>query len=445
MLSLISNDFFIGILLSLLLGGLIGAQREIRQQKDRIIDFAGFRTFTFISLLGFILGYMATTVFNNVNFILLGIAGIFVSSIVAYRAATKINPHDVSATTEILAIITFLLGVLISLKYYYISITTAIIITSILFLGSALHKFAKNLKYIEVFATLKFAIISIVILPILPNKNYTPLDLPIIKTIFENQSFISNEVLVQLDVFNFYYIWLMVVFISGIAYVGYILMKTIGSEKGLEITGFLGGLMSSTALTSSFAIESRKLNYLSKPLVIGTVIACSTMFFRIIFEVAVINPALLPTVIILLGIMGLCGYFCGIYLLKKVKLNHVHNVPVKSPFTLIPALKFAFFFVMILLISKIFIIYLGNSGIYLVAFISGIADVDAITISLAGLALNGHITNFTAEAGIFVAAFANTIFKGGIAYYLGSKDFFRGVLAVFSIIITVGLIVLFVI
>lgn len=443
MLNPISNEFFIGILLSLLLGGLIGAQREIRQQKNRMVDFAGFRTFTFISLLGFFLGYMAVVIFNNVYFILVGLAGIFVSSIIAYRAVTKVNPQDVSATTEIVAIITFLLGVLISLGYYYISITTAIIITAILLLGSALHKFAKNLKYVEVFATLKFAIISIVILPILPNKNYTPLDLPLIKTFFENQDFISKEVLLQLDVFNFYYIWLMVVFISGIAYVGYIMMKTIGAEKGLEVTGFLGGLMSSTALTSSFAIESRKLNYLSKPLVVGTIIACSTMFFRVIFEVAVINPSLLPTVVVLLGVMGFCGYFCGLYLLKKIKLNHSHSIRVDSPFTLIPALKFAFFFVMIMLVSKFFIIYLGSSGIYLVAFISGIADVDAITISLANLALSGTITNSTAQIGIFIGAFANTIFKGGIAYYLGSKEFFKGIFTMFSIILIVGFIVLF--
>lgn len=440
---MLNEELFIGLLLSLLLGALIGAQREIRQQKNNTLDFAGFRTFTFISLLGFLIGFLGREILKNDYFILIGLAGIFVASIIAYVAVVKINPSEVSATTEIISIITFILGVLVSLKYYYISITIAIIITGILFLGNALHKFVKNVKDIEVFATLKFAIISIVILPLLPNKNYTPLDLPFFGKFFQNQAFISKEILLQLDVFNFYYIWLIVVFISGIAYVGYILMKTIGAEKGLEVTGFLGGLMSSTALTSSFAIESKKLNYLSSALVIGTIIACSTMFFRIIFEVAIINASLLASMIILLGIMGLCGYFCAFYLLKKIKLNHVHNVSINSPFTLIPALKFAFFFMMILVVSKTFIIYLGNSGLYLVAFFSGIADVDAITISLASLALNGNISNFTAETGIFIAAFANTLFKGGIAYYLGSKSFFRGVVSIFAIIIFIGLLTLF--
>lgn len=113
-----------------------------------------------------------------------------------------------------------------------------------------------------------------------------------------------------------------------------------------------------------------------------------------------------------------------------------------SPFTLAPALKFAFFFMLVLFVSKFFILYLGNSGIYLLAFFSGIADVDAITISLAGLALKGSITPITAQLGIFLAAVANTVFKAGIAYYLGSKQFFKGVLIAFSIMISIGFFVL---
>lgn len=309
MLSVVNEDFFIGLLLSLLLGALIGAQREIRLQKDKISDFAGFRTFTLISFLGFLLGFMAMEIFNNVYFILIGVIGIFITSIFAYKAVVDINHDNVSATTEITSIITFLLGVLISLKYYYISITIAIIITCILLLGNALHKFVKNVKDVEVYATLKFAIISVVILPLLPNKNYTLLDFPIIGKLLYSQHLISVEYLLQLDVFNFYYIWLIVVFISGIAFIGYILMKTIGAEKGIEVTGFLGGLMSSTALTSSFAIESRKLGYLSSAFVIGTIIACSTMFFRILIEVAVVNPSLLPIMFFLLELLELAAIF----------------------------------------------------------------------------------------------------------------------------------------
>jgi len=319
------DETLIGRLLSLLLGALIGAQREIRQQKDKLVDFAGFRTFSLVSLFGFLIGFLSNEVLNNQYVILIGLISIFFISIVAYRAVTKIYPTQISSTSQISAILTFMLGLLVSFKYYYMSISIAIIITTILFLGNALHKFASKLKQSVIFATLKFAIISVIILPILPNKNYTLLDFPIIGTFLSHQNTISQEILLKLDVFNFYHIWLMVVFISGIAYVGYILMKTIGSEKGIEVTGFLGGLISSTALTSSFAIESKKLNYLSNPLIIGTVIACSTMFFRIIFEVMVINPDLIFGITLMLSIMGGIGYAGASYLFFKRKLSHVKS------------------------------------------------------------------------------------------------------------------------
>jgi len=433
------SNLLIGIFISILVGALIGTQREINQQKNKLLDFAGFRTFTLVSLFGYLVGYLSFEIFKSNYLVFIGILGIFLLVIIAYHATTKVYPKEISAITEVGVLITFLLGILISLSLYIEALTIAIVMTSILFLGNALHKFTKKLNQVEIFATLKFSIISIVILPLLPNKNYTPLNLPYFGNIFQNQTFISKDLLSQLDVFNFYYIWLMVVFISGIAYVGYILMKTIGAQRGIMVTGFLGGLMSSTALTSSFSIESRKLNYLSIPLIIGVVIACSTMFFRIIFEVGILNPNLLLGLTLSLGIMGLVGFICAYYIFKKTKLNTVKKLDLKSPFSIIPALKFAIFFLIIIFISKLFTIIFGERGIYIISFLSGIADVDAITISLSKLALSGSISNSSAQIGILIAAFSNTIFKGGIAYYLGSKKFFKGILIVFSIILISGI------
>ncbi len=433
------NEFLFPLALSVLLGALVGSQREIRQYKEKVRDFAGFRTFTFISLLGFLIGFLSKSVIENSYLIIAAIFGMFLINIVAYRTVTKLYPNYVSAITEMVALLTFILGILIAYDLFQISIAIAIIISGTLFMGNSLHKFTTSLNDNEIFATLKFAIISLIILPLLPNKNYSPLDIPILKDIFLNQTFISQELLSQLNVINFYHTWLMVVFISGIAYVGYILMKMFGAEKGIEVTGFLGGLMSSTALTSSFSIESKKLNYLSNPLVIGTVIACSTMFFRIIFEVAVLNPNLLVGITLLLGAMGTTGYIAAIYLFKTTKLNHVKEVKMKSPFTIGPAIKFAIVFMFVMVISKLFSLIFGESGIYFISFLSGITDVDAITISLSNLALSGSITNTSAQIGIAIAAFANTIVKGGIAYYLGSKDYSKLIMIIFSLIIIIGI------
>ncbi|MCA9497169.1 MAG: MgtC/SapB family protein [Nanoarchaeota archaeon] len=433
------DSVFFRILLACLLGALIGAQRETIQQKNHIRDFAGFRTFTLVSLLGYLISYISYDILNDFLLIIVGVFCVFILSLVSYIFAVKQKNGDISAITEISFVLTFVIGSLIAFGLYQISIALAITITTILFLGNSFHKFAKSLKENEIFATLKFAIISLIILPLLPNKNYTLLDMPFLGELLNSQTLVSKDILLQLDVFNFYHIWLMVVFISGIAYVGYILMKTIGAEKGIIWTGFLGGFMSSTALTSSFAIESKKVNYLSAPLVVGTIIACSTMFFRILFEIGILNPNLLSETFLLLGVMGIAGFIGAIYIFKRSKLNHVKKFSLESPFTLGPALKFAFFFLVITFVSKLFTIYFGDKGIFLIAFLSGIADVDAITITLLNLSMAGSISSSSAATGIFIAAFANTIFKGGIAYFIGSKNFFKGILMVFSLIIISGL------
>ncbi len=436
---MIDNIFF-GLILSALLGALVGVEREIRLQKEKITDFAGFRTYTLISVLGFLLGFLAFDIFENSYFLLTGIFGIFMAIIFAYRAVTKMSPTSVSLISEVSAIVVFIIGVLVSISYYYFAIFLSILLTGTLFLGNAFHSFAKHLKQKEMYATLKFAIISLIILPILPNENYSPLDFPIIGDILLSFNIFDPTLLESLDIFNFFYIWLMVVLISGIGYFGYIMMKLFGTEKGILFTGFLGGLMSSTALTSSFAIESRKLSYLSSPLIVGTVIASSIMFFRIIVEVAIINPSLLPNILLVFLIMGFSGILIAVFIFKRKRLNHVKKFNLKSPFAFWPAFKFGIFFVFILFLAKLFSILFGDSGIYLVAFFSGLADVDAITITLSTLSAEGSISQLAATIGIMIAAVTNTIFKGAIAFYLGSKEFGKGVMIAFGSIILIGII-----
>ncbi len=433
------SDLFIGVVLSLLLGALIGIQREIRVQKERIIDFAGFRTFTFVSLLGFLIGYLSFEVLDEMFIVIISIFNVFVIAIITYYVISKADATQIRATSEIVFVLTFILGIFISLKYYYLAISLAIIITTILVLGHKLHYFAKHLKNVEFFATLKFAIISIVILPLLPNKNYSLLDFPLVGDMLLNQSMFSVSVISKLDVFNFYNIWLMVVFISAIAFVGYIMMKVVGAERGMLLTGFLGGFMSSTALTITFSQESRLYRVLSNPLAIGVIVACSTMFFRVLFEILIINSSLISGVFISMTLMGIAGFVYAFVLFFKHRDDkHVNKLKLKSPFTLVPALKFAILYLVIVFFSKLFIILNGEKGIFILSFISGITDVDAITISLCNLALDGSISNYVAQMGILIAAMSNTIFKGFLAYYFGSKNFFMKIMFAFGGILLIG-------
>jgi len=143
-----------------------------------------------------------------------------------------------------------------------------------------------------------------------------------------------------------------------------------------------------------------------------------------------------------MGVMGIVGYIGAFYTIKKIKLNHVKQIDMESPFTIGPAIKFSIMFLIVIFISKLLSIILGNSGVYLISFLSGITDVDAITISLSTLAESGDISTFTAQIGILIAAFANTIVKAGIAFYLGSKEFSKFIIISFIGIIISGIIAL---
>ena len=229
----------------------------------------------------------------------------------------------------------------------------------------------------------------------------------------------------------------MVVLISGISYFGYILIKTVGARKGIVLTGLLGGIMSSTATMSSFAKESKRFNNLSNPLIAGVIIASSIMFFRVLFEVAIFNPSLLFGIYILF-FMGLIGLCVAVYIILRERKNHNNKIEAKSPFDLIYALKFGVFFLVVIFVSKLFALLFGNLGVYFVAFFSGFVDVDVVVLTFSNMALDGIITNSTAQIAIFIAAIANTMFKIALAYFLGSKIFFKKVIIILGLIILGG-------
>jgi uncharacterized membrane protein (DUF4010 family) len=294
-------------------------------------------------------------------------------------------------------LLAFFIGILAYLGEIKIAVVLTVIITVILYSRSALHEFAHRLKKEEMRSTLIFMVIAFVVLPFLPNKGYGPYEL-----------------------FNPFLFWLMVVFISGINFAGYILMKWLGG-RGIQYTGLLGGLANSTAVTTSFAQQSKKMNHIYKALVLGVILANGMMFARILLEVAVLNRALfiqlLAPMLLLILTTGLLAY----YLWKRAK--HVSDkIQLESPFALKPALQFAGIFVLVLAFLKLADAYLSSNGLYVASFLSGLANVDAITLSLAHLA-NDSVTSLSARNGIIIAAAANMALKGGLTLFLGEKKF----------------------
>jgi uncharacterized membrane protein (DUF4010 family) len=402
-------------LISFAIGALIGTERERKQSKVK--EFAGIRTFMLIAVFGTSSAFLSTF---YPNFIIIAFLGLAAMVGLSYMATTR-EDGDIGVTTEVTALITFILGALcFTDEGLQIVPILAIIITTLLAVKPYLHTFARKISQKEIINTLKFLIIAFVILPLLPDQTFGPL-----------------------GVFNPYQIWLIVVFISAISFAGYILMKFIGAEKGISATGIIGGLVSSTAVTTAMAARVKESDFIIRAAVFATVVASSMMFLRVLFEVSVINPNLISLLVAPMLSMGVVGIVLGLLAWKTTKIRDVgEDLKLKNPFSLKPALIFGLLFMGILFVSKVAEVYFGNSGIYITSIISGVADVDAITISMAILARN-TISPEVAVTAITLAAISNTIVKFFIALFFGTRKFGYLIGAIFAIIIAAGLLAIF--
>jgi uncharacterized membrane protein (DUF4010 family) len=406
-------NIFTDFLIAIALGALIGMEREMDQQHTGIKEFAGVRTFILISLFGALVAYISQVFESRALFISIALFGFMLFIIASYVIGLYLH-KKIGATTQMSALLAFVLGVMCLLDMIGLAVIITILITIFLALKQILHGFAKQINMQEVYATLEFALISLVILPFLPNKYYGPL-----------------------DAFNPYNIWLMVVFIAAISYIGYILMKWKG-EKGLGWTGFLGGLISSTSVAVSMANQSRKTN-IGRPFVSAVIVASTTMFFRVLFIGSVINKDMILPLSIPIGAMAIIGLY-AVSQLRKAKAVKAPKLELKSPFTIVPALKFAVFYALVLFVVKAAELYYGNAGVYAAALLAGIADLNAITISMATLSFTGAVSVKTAVMAIVLAISSNNINKMVIGHLFGNKEFGRKSLIIYACILIIGLI-----
>ncbi len=402
-------------LVALALGLLIGLEREYARYKKRGHDYAGIRTFPLIALFGALaafLGEKISVMILIVSIILIGILILIAYFMISHRSAIGMG-----ATSEIAGFITFFIGVLSYYQEYSLAVIITVIMAVILYARSLLHHFAERIKDKELADTLKFAVVVFIVLPFLPDQGYGPYGL-----------------------FNPYLIWLMVIFISGISFAGYILLKWFG-ERGITLAGILGGLVSSTAVTLSFAERSRKEKTITLALVLGVILANGVMFVRILTEVFVLNRDLFLHLLIPLLTLAVITVIFAYFLWRKIGAVK-GNIHLDSPFRLGPALKFGIFFSVVIGVVKLADVFLSAKGVYIVSAFSGIADVDAITVSLSQLA-KGVLPLATAKTGIMIAALTNVAVKGSMAYWFGGKTFGKMILSFYAALIIIGLLAVF--
>jgi len=420
---MINQDLFLRFGAALLIGVLIGMQREYAySNKSAGGLFAGARTFALMSLFGATAALLADLFHAPWVFIgLIFLLGIMV--IVAYFVSAT-ERDEIGLTSEVAALITILIGGICYLHSVEFAAALGVVTTVLLAVKWELRQFVKVITQDDVFATLQFAVITAIVLPILPDKAFGP---------------------PPLDVLNPYQVWKMVVFISGINFLGYVLVKVVGPKKGIGLSGLLGGLASSTATTLSFSQRSQTQEGLDKPFAVAIIAGWVLMFFRVIVEVAVVNNRLLPEIWPVMTAMGCSGLLYALYLYFSQTAVDEEELDLSNPFELGPAIKFGLIFALVLFVTKAAEVYIGEKGLYFTSFLAGLADVDAITLSIAGLTKTGQgIALSTGRIAIILATISNTAAKGILVFSLGSRSLRKYIWPVMAIMVVIGLVFVFI-
>ena len=405
---------------ALVIGILVGLQREYAYDDPSREMFAGVRTFALMALVGGVAAMVAEHLASPWAFT--GIV-LLVGALIAIAYFVGAQRGKVGLTTEISALVTILTGALCYWNYLPLAAAIAVATTVLLSLKLEVQTLVRRITREDVYATLKFAVISAIVLPVLPNKAFGP---------------------PPLDVLNPYKIWLMVVFISGISFLGYLLTKVVGFRQGIGLTGLLGGLVSSTAVTLSFSQRSQTQPDLAKPFALGITVAWMMMFLRVVAEVAALNRALLRMLWLPMAAATAVGLVYSLYLYLAQRTDEEGGVNLSNPFELRPAVTFGLLYAVILLFSKVAQTYLGDMGVYLSSTVAGFTDVDAVTLSLAELGGKVDGIDLTVAArGIVLAATSNTLVKGGIVLVSGSALLRRVTLPGFALMMIAAVSVAF--
>lgn len=399
--------------IALALGMLVGLQREHANSQ-----VAGIRTFPLITMLGALTGLLSP-VFGGWA-LAGGFAGVMTLIVVANLLKDKTEKADSGQTTEAAILLMYSVGAYLAVGDRTLAVAVGGLVAVLLQSKSTLHGLVKKIGYEDIKVVMQFVLLSLVILPVLPDQTYGP-----------------YQVLNPRD------IWLMVVLIVGISMSGYFAYKFFGQHAGTLLGGILGGLISSTATTVSYARRTKENPGASMLAAFVVMTASAVAFVRMLVEMAVVAPQqikqLAPPLgaVLLLMLLITGGLF--FWSRKKKDENEIPNQG--NPAQLKSALVFAALYGLVLLASAAAKDHLGNKGLYLVAFVSGLTDVDAITLSTSKMVAAGRLVPHTGWQLILLAALSNLAFKGVLVAFLGDRQLLLRIAALFGLTIAGGLLV----
>jgi uncharacterized membrane protein (DUF4010 family) len=406
-LSQIFSPFFKSLVTSTAIGLIIGLEREFNSTEKE--PYAGIRTFPITAILGCVMALLGQTM----PWVLVAaVLGVFIFIAVSFYVTNEKG----GITTEMALLVTFGLGIMAGMALYKEALATVAVTTTLLSLKNKLKFYIKQITDEELFAFVKFIILALFIIPILPNMPLEPYNF-----------------------LNLFDIGIVVLVVLTLNFVSYMLMRFLSADTGIILTALLGGLYSSTAITWLFSSKSKENETLSESYAIGIILANTLVFLRVTFLTVLFNRNLVFTLLVPAVLMALVGGLYAYYLFRQKKENN--NVPSEkidlgSPLNILSALGFGLLYLGVGLMLFYSNQWLGSGGIYLTGVVGGLADVDAMTISISKFQ---NISVQVAVNVIIVATTVNTIVKLIIAILRGAKTLRRTVFFGMGSMICIGL------
>ena len=413
-------DLFLRFSTATAIGFLIGLQREVAKVTKTRSILAGERTTALLSLGGAIAAMLADLYGSPallITFLVLATA----FALIGYFGESWQRDH-IGITSEIAIILSMMIGVLCYQEELGLAVALGIGTTVILSIKVETDRFVKALSREELYAALQLAVISAIVLPVLPDRGLG--DPPF-------------------DVLNPFNIWLMVVFISGINFVGYVFARIVG-QQGIELSGFIGGLVSSTAVTLGFSERSKREPELAHSLGIAIIFSWTVMYARLLVLVWVLDRQLFFHAWLPLMISAGVGLAYSAFLFFQQRKEEKGDIDLKNPLDLKSALRFGALFTVVLLISRIAEFYFGDIGLFISSMVSGLTNATAVTLTVSELSRKAAIDLDLATQALLLAIVANLVSKGGIVIIGGDRQLRRVILPGLILMLLTAVLVSFV-
>lgn len=393
-----------------LLVGLERGWRERAQREGRRV--AGLRTFGLVGLLGGVLALLqpASAVLPAV-----GLACVALLFAIGYRRAFA-DSGSLSITTAVAGLVTFCLGVLAAQGHVVLAVAAALVVALLLDLKEELHGGLQRIQPAELNAVLTLGVLTAVVLPLLPDRGYGPY-----------------------AALNPFRLWVAVILVAALSLAGHVAMRLRGEHQGLLWTGLLGGLASSTAATLSLARFAREEPRLAQPAAAAIVAACGVMFLRMAVVISALQPALAWRLGAYLALLGAASLLVAGMQWRARPRDGQPTMPARAKlFDLPTALGFAAMLGLVAMLVRAANDNFGTAGLYALAFVSGLADVDAIVISSVQVHAQGGLDARSTAGAILLAALANMVLKAGMAWRIGGGAVGRPVALAFVAVAVTG-------